>query len=254
MTRPAADAARWVQHLQARGLSAEALPLIEIAGVADTSAVQTAWRNLAQYSAVMFVSGNAVAHFWAARPDTSQPLPPAVRWLAPGPGTAQALLQAGVPATQIDSPPLDAAQFDSEALWAVIGARPWHGQRVLIVRGQSGSGPAAAPGRDWLALQWEAAGALVDFVAVYERRAPRFSAEQQQRIQAGQTDGSIWLFSSSEALAHLPATPEGGWQNARALATHPRIASAARAAGWGVVIESRPALDDLVASIELFPS
>ena len=36
----------------------------------------------------------------------------------------------------------------------------------------------------------------------------------------------------------------------RALATHPRIAQAARDAGFSVVSESRPGMDDLVASIE----
>ncbi|MGE3348297.1 MAG: uroporphyrinogen-III synthase, partial [Ramlibacter sp.] len=39
---------------------------------------------------------------------------------------------------------------------------------------------------------------------------------------------------------------------ARAVATHPRIAQAAREAGFGVVCESRPALADVVASIESF--
>ena len=61
------------------------------------------------------------------------------------------------------------------------------------------------------------------------------------------TDGSVWLFSSSEAVGHLPAAD---WSQARAVATHPRIAEAVRAAGWGVVVESRPALTDILASIE----
>ena len=63
-------------------------------------------------------------------------------------------------------------------------------------------------------------------------------------------DGSVWLFSSAEGLDSLPRLPTGDWSHARAIATHPRIAEAARAAGWGVVIESRPSVDDIVASIE----
>jgi uroporphyrinogen-III synthase len=124
------------------------------------------------------------------------------------------------------------------------------------VRGQSGGHGAldaaavvVAPGREWLARQFENAGASVDFVVVYERRAPSFTVEQLQRMAASQSDGSVWLFSSSEALAHLPQGTD--WSQARAIATHSRIAHAAQAAGWGVVIESRPALDDIVASIEL---
>ena len=251
VTRPEADALLWVAQLQRQGLKAEALPLIDIVPVAELSALAAVWQDLGACAAVMFVSGNAVTHFFAARPagDLAAALPAHVRFMAPGPGTARALRAAGVPALQIDSPPADAAQFDSEALWALIGQRPWRGQRVLIVRGQS-AGDSAATGRDWLARQWEAAGAGVALVSVYERRAPVFTLAQRQRMDASQTDGSIWLFSSSEALAHLPLTPLGRWRQGRAIATHPRIAEAARGAGWGVVIESRPALADILASIE----
>jgi uroporphyrinogen-III synthase len=262
VTRPAPDAQRWVAQLQQRGIRAEALPLIEIASVGDLTAARAAWTHLDHYAAVMFVSGNAVEHFFAARRSGVKPKThdlasfKSVRFMAPGPGTAQVLAAQGVPPAQIDTPPADAAQFDSEALWQVIGQRDWAGQRVLIVRGQSGGHGAldaaadvVAPGREWLARQFENAGAAVDFVVVYERRAPRFKAAQLQRIAASQRDGSVWLFSSSEALAHLPQGTD--WSQARAIATHSRIALAAEAAGWGVVIESRPALDDIVASIEL---
>ena len=258
VTRPAPDAQRWVDQLQQRGISAEALPLIEIASMADVTAARAAWVHLDDYAAVMFVSGNAVDHFFAIQRSgaelNQQDLASfkSVRFMAPGPGTAQMLAAQGVPAAQIDTPPADAAQFDSEALWRVIGARNWTAQRVLIVRGQSGhigTSDAAGAGREWLANQLENAGASVDFVVVYERRAPRFTEAQQRRIVASQRDGSVWLISSSEALAHLP--PAADWSQARAIATHSRIAHAAQAAGWGVVIESRPALADIVTSIEL---
>jgi uroporphyrinogen-III synthase len=262
VTRPAPEAQHWVAQLQQRGICAEALPLIEIASAIDLTAARDAWARLEKYAAVMFVSGNAVAHFFAAHrygagPNTQEWASfKSVRFMAPGPGTALALVAQGVPAAQVDTPPADAAQFDSEALWQVIGQRAWAGQRVLILRGQSvapdaSSGSLAdapAPGREWLARQLEQAGAAVDFVVVYERRAPRFTVLQRQRMAASQRDRSVWLFSSSEALAHLP--PGSDWSQARAIATHSRIAQAARAAGWGVVIESRPALADIAASIE----
>ncbi len=259
VTRPAPDAQRWADQLQQRGIRAEALPLIEIACVADLSAARAAWLHLDDYAGVMFVSGNAVEHFFAARRSAAASNAAdlayltSVRFMAPGPGTALVLAAQGVPAAQIDTPPPDAAQFDSEALWQVIGQRAWAGERVLIVRGRSVVSDAvvdtAAPGREWLARQFENAGAGVDFVVVYERRAPIFTALQLQRMVASQRDGSVWLFSSSEALAHLP--PSADWSQASAIATHSRIADAAQAAGWGVVIESRPALEDIVASIEL---
>ena len=67
-------------------------------------------------------------------------------------------------------------------------------------------------------------------------------------------DGSLWLLSSSQALEHLcAALPGQDWRQARALATHPRIAQAARNAGFGEVRECRPALADVAASIESQP-
>ena len=254
VTRPAPDAQRWADQLIQRGLTAEALPLLEIAAADDLTPARTAWARLSDYAALMFVSGNAVTYFFAARPADAPPLPPQLRFMAPGPGTAKVLAAQGVPAAQIDTPAGNASQFDSEALWQVVGARAWAGQRVLIVRGQSGQSgelaDASAPGRQWLAAQFENAGASVECVGVYQRRVPHFSPAQMQRIKDSRHDGSVWLFSSSEALDGLPRWPGGDWSQARAIATHPRIASAVRAAGWGVVIESRPSLDDIVASIE----
>ena len=175
------------------------------------------------------------------------PIPARPRFMAPGPGTAAALLQAGVPQGQIDSPAPGAGQFDSESLWREIGGRDWAGQRVLVVRGQTrADGNAPAPGRDWIARQWQAAGATVDFISVYERACPQFTAAERQLAKAASADGSVWLLSSSEAVSNLAGSLQIDLAHARALATHPRIAEAARSAGWGVVAESRPALHDIV--------
>jgi len=278
VTRPAQDALHWVKQLQQAGLAAEALPLIEIASAsaaADRQALQQAWQTLDRYAACMFVSGNAVEHFFKQNSAQAQQewaqeaiktiaisapnqLPPALRCMAPGPGTVAALRAAGVPAGQIDAPAPDASQFDSEALWQVVGERDWQGRRVLIVRGQSqGEGGPGSPGRDWLSRRWQAAGAQVDFVGVYQRRAPRLSAAQLQRARAASADGSLWLFSSSEAVANLVSLPDLSrldWRRARAVATHPRIAETLRAAGWGVVVESRPALQDVMAVVRSIES
>ena len=50
------------------------------------------------------------------------------------------------------------------------------------------------------------------------------------------------------------ARPIGPWSQARALATHPRIAQRARDCGFGVVHESRPTLEAVVACIQSIPS
>ena len=86
---------------------------------------------------------------------------------------------------------------------------------------------------------------------VYRRVAPVFDAARRALATSAATDGSLWLFSSSEAVFNLcAALPAQDWRAARALATHPRIAQAAREAGFGGVIDGAPTLDAVVASIE----
>ena len=281
VTRPGPDADRWVARLQQAGFNAQALPLIDIAAVAnaaDIIALIQACTHLHDYTACMFVSSNAVKHFFDVFSSSKVPvghinkaqaapvriakyLPEKLRFLAPGPGTRAALLAAGIPSSQIDAPPPDAAQFDSEALWQVVGQRNWRAAKVLVVRGKGETAATSAgSGREWLATQWRTSGATVDLVSSYERRAPCLSVQQIDLARAASCDGSIWLFSSSEAIANLlgePGLEMVSWRSALAVATHPRIAAAAHAALWGVVRVSRPALPDIVqalASIESMPT
>jgi uroporphyrinogen-III synthase len=214
------------------------------------------------FNALMFVSANAVQQFFALQPRGQSPDRP--RYWVTGPGSLGALLQAGVARGQVDAPDSAAAQFDSEALWQAVQQQVRPGWRVLIVRGDTGtySGTDSASdnnatadsqgvGRDWLAARLTEQGAAVEFVVAYVRRAPQPSADTLALVQRAASDGTAWLFSSSEALGNLRAMAEGqSWSQARAVVTHPRIAQAARAAGFAVVCESRPALADLLASIE----
>lgn len=263
VTRPAPEAQRWVAQLAAHGVDAAALPLIAILPCSDPALqarLQAARAEIGRYRALMFVSGNAVVHFFES--NLAPALTPQAlnaintRAWAPGPGTARALLQAGFAADRIDGPAADAAQFDSESLWQQVAGQVAPGDRVLIVRGRSATpdGAHASPsgtGRDWLAQQIEAAGGAVEYVVAYERGAPRFAPQEVALAQQAAADGSVWLLSSSEAVAHLAqALPAQRWHAAHALATHPRIAEAARTVGFGTVRECRPALADVVASIE----
>ena len=245
VTRPAAQAADWVAELQARRIAAVALPLITIEPMADTAPVAAAWRALPRLA--VFVSANAVQHFFAQRP-AGMPWPDATLAASPGPGTTHALREAGVPAHRIVEPAADAAQFDSEALWAQLQHQrvEWRGADVLIVRGEDG-------GREWLAETLRDQGARVVPLAAYRRRAPRLDDAGRAILAAARADprGHLWLFSSSEAIDHLEAlAPADAWMQAHAIATHPRIAARARRAGFARVSESRPALSAVIACIQ----
>jgi uroporphyrinogen-III synthase len=261
ITRPAGDAPAWVDALQAAGHPTLVLPLIEVGPVTHIQPVVQAWAQWPSFQAVMFVSAQAVRYFFERQP-ASPMWRNGPRCWATGPGTHKALLQAGVPEVCIDSPAADAAQFDSEALWQRVSAQVQAGKPVLIVRGHDVNVDAANPpaesstaqvgtGRDWLAQQLQAAGASAQFVVAYERRAPMWSAEQKAQACEAATNGSVWCFSSSQAIQNLAhALPAQSWAKARCIATHPRIAQTAQALGFGHVHVSKPSLTGLLVSLE----
>lgn len=257
VTRPAGQAAEWVERLGGRGIDAVALPLVEIEGPPDPLAVQAAWRALAARALVVFVSPNAVERFFAERPAGCD-WPSGLRAGAPGPGTGAALRAAGLPAASLVEPAHDSASFDSESLWAALAPHGrWRGASVLIVRGGgAGENAPLGRGREWLARTLCEAGATVDFVVAYRRGAARFDAARQAAWERAlaQPHEHVWLFSSSEAIDLLAARVPGGcaaaaWPRWRALATHARIAERARAAGFGRVVEAAPRLEDVAAAL-----
>jgi uroporphyrinogen-III synthase len=106
-------------------------------------------------------------------------------------------------------------------------------------------------GRDWFADHVRAAGGEVEFVVAYQRCMPEVTEADRALAQQAGVDGTVWLFSSSEAITNLLSVCTGqDWSKARAVVTHSRIARAAREAGFSVVCESRPTLAALMASIE----
>lgn len=257
--QPQADA--WVEKLVARGHDAVALPLMEVRALSDVSRVRAAGRQWCSYSAVMFVSSHAVDYFFRENGALALIFKAdeaiKTRVWATGPGTRRALLKHGVPASFLDVPPADAGQFDSEALWQVVGRQVKPGNRVLIVRGGSDAAgnttqdSGQGVGRDWLAQTLMQAGAVVEFVVAYERGAPNWLPEQLALAHEASLDGSVWLFSSAESLVHLRSLmPAMDWSASRAVATHPRIAVAATALGFGWVKQSKPVVEDVVSSIE----
>ncbi|MFG6417114.1 uroporphyrinogen-III synthase [Roseateles sp. DC23W] len=231
LTRPRPQCGDWLARLAALGQPAVALPLIEILAARDPAPVHAAWAALPAVDLAVFVSPNAVAEFFAHAP-------PAAAWPAltlaacVGPGSAQALAAHGVPAAQIVQPATDATGLDSEHLWQQLQPRrDWAGARVLLLRGDGG--------REWLAERLAEAGARTEAVTVYHRSGPRFDAAEQALLGQilANPQGFVWLFSSSEAVGHLAGQAVAGQ---RAVATHGRIADAARAAGFAPVVLARP--------------
>lgn len=248
LTRPQAQAGDWARRMAALGVPTAALPLIDIVPVDAAAPIAAAWAALADTDLAMFVSPNAVEHFFDRRPAAMDGAPawPGRTWAAVvGPGSARSLAEHGVPASRIVQPPAQAESLDSEHLWPelcrVAGA-DWRGRRVLLVRGDGG--------REWLADRLREAGAEVAAVGVYRRACPQLAPEGRALLRTALSapDRHVWLFSSSEAIGHLEALEQGTregaeparWSRVRAVATHERIAARARALGVGHVVLVRP--------------
>lgn len=238
VTRPEPQAHEWAAALRERGAHATPLPLLRVTALPGAQAqTAAAWDALPGCRLVMFVSPNAVARFFAARPGASWP--EGVRAAATGPGTVAALAAHHVPLECIVAPPPHAPKFDSEALWELLREDDWTDAKVLIVRGEEG--------RDAFSRQMRDAGAQVRLLSAYRREGPEWTpTERALALHAlDRPDRHAWLMSSSEAIAHLirflhdtgRSLPPG----AQALCTHPRIAQTAREAGFARVIEVRPA-------------
>jgi uroporphyrinogen-III synthase len=116
---------------------------------------------------------------------------------------------------------------------------------VLFVRGDGG--------RDWLAERLLEAGAQVEHISAYRRGVPSLDEDERRILQAAiaAPRAHLWWFSSAQAIDHLAVLgPVGSdWREARALATHPRIAERARQLGFGAVESCSPAADAVLAAI-----
>lgn len=264
LTRPLDAGQSWRHGLESAGHAVEDWPLIDIRAVDSPEAVarvQALWAELleSQLHAVMFVSRSAVQGFFVHQPAQAV-WPASCQAWATGPGTRQSLLAAGVDSALIRTPAQNAVLWDSESLWAQVGPQVSPGWVVGIVRGMDAIDQPAGQGRDWLAQQLTQAGASVRLVASYQRQLPQWSPQQRARAVEMLCDASVaWVLSSSQALHHWVALMQPDWadliarQQATIIATHERIAHAARAGGLRKVHVCKPdpqAVAALLASLE----
>ncbi len=269
LTRPAAQAEDWARRMAALGVVTVSLPLIDISPGEDRLSIDKAWTALPETDLAMFVSPNAVEHFFEGRsplegvssqgggPSARPRTWPARTWAATvGPGSARALAERGVPEARLVQPPIGSDSLDSEHLWPelkrVAGA-DWTGRRALLVRGDGG--------REWLGDRLREAGATVSAVSVYRRTCPQPTTAVRALLREALTapERHVWLFSSSEAIAHLDTLEQGtrearipaDWGRVKALATHERIAARAQALGVGHVVLVRPDADAVAAGFRM---
>ncbi len=151
VTRPRAQAAELCDKLAAQGAMSIVFPTIEIAPLADYTALDRAIRQLAQYQWLIFTSVNGVKAFWDRLDVVGAGLSPTQRVAAIGPATASALQRHDVNVTLIPD------EYVAEAIIESIGGV--QGQRILL--------PRADIAREALAVELQKRGAIVDEITAY---------------------------------------------------------------------------------------
>lgn len=189
VTRPRAQAAELVTAIEREGGTAFCFPVIEIIA-RDANTVADEAAALPPPDLVIFVSRNAVEH--------------GIKYTAGGklavigPATAAAVAAAG---RMVDVQP--AAGYDSEHLLAEPELQDVAGKQVRIIRGSKG--------RELLADELAARGAIVNYLSVYERRLPEPEAGALADIESRWRQGRINVItvmsvqSLDNLLALLPA-------------------------------------------------
>lgn len=173
VTRPRTQAAELVSAIEDAGGSAFCFPVMFIAAI-DEHIVTTRVAELAKPDIVIFVSRNAVEY--------------GIRYTdggkiaTIGPATAAAVAAAG---HLVDIQP--AAGFDSEHLLAEPDLNDVAGKRIRIIRG--------ADGRELLAEELSARGAIVEYLSVYERRLPDVSAQTLGDLESRWRSGEIGVIT-----------------------------------------------------------
>jgi hydroxymethylbilane synthase len=246
VTRPREQADDLRRSLAAAGAVPFSVPMIRVAPIEDTAALDAAIDRLSSYRWLAFASANGVEFFmkrldavkgetrWAA----GAPLVAAV-----GPGTAAALKRHGVRVDLV--PPVHSGTALAEAM---LESEPegLAGARLLL--------PRAQDGREETADILRQHGATVDDIPVYATRACTPSAEDLAFLAAGV---DAVLFASSSAVSawcdHAGTVPQlsAAARGAVIACIGPATASTARERGLRVDVEAPThTAEGLVAALE----
>lgn len=189
VTRPRAQAQRFIDLLEHQGAEIVECPTIEIVPMASYEQLDAAIDQLAMYDWLIFTSVNGVEYFMD-RSRARQKDVASLRHLqiaTIGPATAQAVEALGLRVHVVPE------EYRAEALVTVLGEVT--GKRMLL--------PRAAQARAVLPQELRALGAQVDEIASYQTVLPQATAVQPVRtlLQAGTVD--MVTFTSSSTVRNF---------------------------------------------------
>ncbi len=240
VTRPEGRGDGLAERLRRSGARVDLRPTIAFDAPSDRAARDRAAGRVGEYRFVVVTSPTAVGFLIeAVRAAGGTPLDGA-RVAAVGPGTARAFEDAGV------RPAIVASRADADGLAGDLAPRIRAGDRVLVVRPESGA-------RDVLPRALEERGARVDAVPFYRTVAAPACADLARRLVAGEYD--VAVFSSPSTFARLlegagDAEPRvlAALRSLRTVAIGPVTASAMAARGVDPDAVAAAPTDDAVAA------
>lgn len=220
VTRPARQAARFVQLLQQHGAIAIAFPTLAIEPVTLDDSQRRAC-TLGAFDWIIYTSANAVEQ---SIPQLGRPAKSRVG--AIGRATARALADAGI---TVHAAPNSGSASDSEGLLAHPGLAGPAGRSILIVKGIGG--------RDALRAGLVASGAEVSSAEVYRRVRPAPSRQALDELGRANDSGAVVAtVTSSEVLESLlamaPVENYPWLRDAPLLVPGDRVAAGARRLQW----------------------
>jgi uroporphyrinogen-III synthase len=187
VTRPAHQANKLCDLIEAQGGQAIRFPVLEIVPRIDTEFLQHI-QHLNDYQIALFISPNAVSHALPAI-EAHGGLPPHILIGAVGKATASALAEQDYP---VHIFPEDA--FDSESLLASTALQYVRDKKIIIFRGVGG--------REHLADILRKRGAQVCYAECYQRRKPKHN-DQALLQRWAQHALDIIIITSVEGLKNL---------------------------------------------------
>lgn len=196
ITRPLHQAQNLLERLQQVGRHVVVFPMFEIEHMLENPELDQALCDLKDYALVMFVSPNAVDAFLNRIADKNWQWPSSTAIGVVGAASRQALFKHGIDeaAVRIISP-TNTERTDSETLLAELDLTVLRGQKVLIVRADSG--------RDFFADALRDAQIDVQAITAYRRVIPVFDESKKQELQTYLNESCVWVITSSAVLKTL---------------------------------------------------
>jgi hydroxymethylbilane synthase len=191
VTRPRAQAQRFIARLESLGATVLALATIEIVPPADDyTALDAAIATLEQYDWVVFTSANGVHHFWERLTHVGKSTADlaVIQWAVVGEATAEALAAYGINSQVLPE------TYVAEELITTLSHYPLEGKRILM--------PRADIARQVLPDALTERGAKVTAVDAYRTIAPPLDPATIALLEQGV---DVLTFTSSSTVRNFVA-------------------------------------------------